>query len=56
MVKKQNLDWLKKWYNLTMAETSELMELGKKYKYVFDALYDRVIELGKEIKKRDNRG
>ena len=53
MVKKQNLDWLKKWYNLTMAETSELMELKERYKDIFYSLYDRIIELGKEIKKRD---
>ena len=42
---------LKEWYLITMAEISELMELGNRYKHIFYAVQDRVIELGKKIKK-----
>ena len=46
---------LKEWYLITTGETSELMEVGERYKHVFYALQDRIIELGKKIKKWEGK-
>ena len=46
---------LKKWYNLTMAEISESMKSGEKYKHIFYDVQDRVVELGKKIKKWEDK-